>query len=125
MILIANVICSLLILSTVAAIYGIFLFQRYCTNFYGSQLLPFFDVKIPELYIAWRVAVRRVWRVPWRTHNNMLAHIAGVMDSEFFFEKRCITFIKMALVGENCTERTISNMTCMDHTPLLVIILNI
>ncbi len=34
----------------------------------------------------------------------MLAHIAGVMDSEFFFEKRWIKFIKMALV------RTISNM---------------
>ncbi len=28
----------------------------------------------------------------------MLAHIAGVMDSEFFFEIRCIKFIKMALV---------------------------
>ncbi len=29
------------------------LFQRYCTNFYDSQLPPFFDVKIQELYIAW------------------------------------------------------------------------
>ncbi len=36
------------------------LFQRYCTNFYGSQLLPFFDVKTQELYIAWRIAVHRV-----------------------------------------------------------------
>ncbi len=86
------------------------LFQRYCTNFYGFQLLPFFDVKLQELYIAWRVAVRRVWCAPWRTHNNMLAHIAGVMDSEFFFEKRSIKFIKMALVSKKCTVRTISNM---------------
>ncbi len=46
-------------------------------------LLPFFDVKIQELYTAWRVAVRRVWHVPWRTHYNMLAHIAGIMDSLF------------------------------------------
>ncbi len=36
------------------------LFQQYRTNFYGSQLLPFFDVKIQELYITWRVTVRRV-----------------------------------------------------------------
>ncbi len=75
MILITNVICSLLILSTVAAIYGIF-------YFYGSQLLPFFDVKIQELYIAWRVAVHTVWHVPWRTHNNMLAYIVGVMEKD-------------------------------------------
>ncbi len=33
------------------------LFQRYCTSFYGSQLLPHFDVKIPKLYIAWRVSM--------------------------------------------------------------------
>ncbi len=32
------------------------------------------------------------------------------MDSEFFFEKRCIKFIKMALVSKNCTVGTISNM---------------
>ncbi len=68
------------------------------------------DVKIQELYIAWRVAVRRVWCIPWRAHNNMLAHIAAVMDSEFLFEKRCIKLIKIALVSENCTVRTISNM---------------
>ncbi len=86
------------------------LFQLYCTKFYGSQLQPFFDVKIQELYISWRVAVRRVWHVPWRTHNNMLAHIAEVMDSDFFIGKRCIKFIKMALVSENYTVCIISNM---------------
>ncbi len=86
------------------------LFQRYCTNFEGSQILRFFDVKTQELYIAWRVAVYRVWCVPWRTHNNMLAHIAGVMDSEFIFEKRCIKFIKMALLSKNCNVNTISNI---------------
>ncbi len=109
MILITNVICSLLILSTVTAIYGIFYFNDIALIL-GSHLRPFFDVKIQELYIVWRVAVRRVWRIPWRKHNNMLTHIAGVMDSEFFFEKRCIKFIKMALLSENCTVHTISNM---------------
>ncbi len=40
----------------------------------------------------------------------MLAHIAEVMDSEFFLKKRCIKFIKMALVSKNCTVCTFSNM---------------
>ncbi len=31
-------------------------------------------------------------------------------NTQFFFEKRCIKFIKMALVSKNCTVHTISNM---------------
>ncbi len=40
----------------------------------------------------------------------MLAHIAGVMDFEFLFEKRCIKFIEMAPVSENCIVHTINNI---------------
>ena len=73
------------------------LFQKYCTSFYGTQILPpLLDVNIQSLYTAWRIAIRRVWRIPWTTHNEMLAHIAGVIDPEYWFAKRCIRFIKMA-----------------------------
>ncbi len=37
--------------------------------------------------------MRRVWRVPWRTHNNMLPHLAGLIDPELWFAKRCIKCI--------------------------------
>lgn len=87
-----------------------YLFQRYCSSFYGVQMLPQFDSNIHDVYTAWRIAIRRVWRVPWRTHNNMLAHIAGVMDPEFFFAKRSIKFIEAALDSKNVTVKTISNM---------------
>ena len=40
----------------------------------------------------------------------MLAHIADVMDPEYWFAKHCIKFIKMALNSENKTVNTISNM---------------
>ncbi len=92
------------------------LFQQYCTNFYGSQLLPLFDVKIPELYIACRVAVRRVWRVPWRTHNNMLWS---------FLKKDVSNLLKWHL----CLKTALCVLSViwagMDHTPSLVLILNI
>ncbi len=101
------------------------LFQRYCTNFYVSQLLPLLDVKIQELYIAWRVAVCRVWCVPWRTHNNMLAHIAGVMDSEFILKKDVSNLFKWHL----CLKTALCILSVIwagiDHTPLWVLILNI
>ncbi len=40
----------------------------------------------------------------------MLAHVAGVMEPELWFAKRYIKFIKMALISENNTICTISNM---------------
>ncbi len=78
------------------------LFQRYCTSFYGTQLLPHFDTNIHDVYTPWRIAIRRMWHLPWRTHNNMLVHVAGVMEPELWFE--------MALISENNTVYTISNM---------------
>ena len=86
------------------------LFQKYCTAFYGSQILPMFNNCMTEVYTAWRVVMRRVWRVPWDTHCNILPHLAGVMEPELWFSKRCIRFINMALKSENCTVKTIANM---------------
>ena len=86
------------------------LFQTYCTSFYGSQMLPHFDVNIQDVYTACRTDIRRVWHIPWTTHCNMLAHVAGVMDPELWFAKRCMKFIKIALMSGNHTVKTISNM---------------
>ncbi len=41
------------------------LFHKYCTLFYGSQILPVFNKCTPEVSSAWRVAMCRVWRVLW------------------------------------------------------------
>ncbi len=38
--------------------------------------------------------MRRVWWVPWRTHNNMLPYLAGMIDPELWFTKRCIEIYK-------------------------------
>ena len=41
------------------------LFFKYCTAFYGSQFLPVYDDKIMNgLYVAWRMALKKVWWVP-------------------------------------------------------------
>ncbi len=88
------------------------LFHKYCTSFYGSQILPLFDNHIQGLMTAWRVAIRRVWRIPWHTHCNLLPHIAGVMDPQLWLVKRCIKFINMCINSDNVIVRTISNMGC-------------
>ncbi len=50
-----------------------------------------------DIYTAWRIAMHRVWWVPWRTHNNMLPHLAGMIDPELLFAKLCIKFISMCM----------------------------
>ncbi len=64
-------------------------------------MLPHFVTNIQDVYTAWRIAICIVWHLPWRTHNNKLAHVAGVMEPEPRFAKGCIKFIKMTLISEN------------------------
>ncbi len=73
-------------------------------------MLPHFDTNIQGVCTAWRIAIRRVWRLPWRTHSNMLANVAGEMEPELWFAKGCIQFIKIALTSEIITVCTISTM---------------
>ena len=63
-----------------------------------------------DLYVAWRMAVRRVWRVPWTSHCNLLPHLAGVIPPELSFAKRAIAFIRILLESENKSVRMITGM---------------
>ncbi len=48
------------------------------------------------------------WWVRWRTHNNMVPHLAGMTDPELWFAKRCIKFISMCMKSDNNTVKTIT-----------------
>ncbi len=87
------------------------LFHKYYTAFYGSQVLPMFNSCMEEIYIAWRVAIHRVWRVPWTTHCKLLPHLANCMDIDLWFSKRCMRFTKMAMNSSNIVVTSITNMS--------------
>ncbi len=61
-----------------------------------------------DIYTAWRIVMHTVWQVPWRTHNNMLPHLVGMIDTELWFAKRCIKCISMYMKSDNNTVKTIS-----------------
>ena len=86
------------------------LFFKYCTSFYGSLFLPFYNDTMDDVYKAWRMAVRRVWRVPWRTHCEILPHLAGVMPPELSFAKSAISFTNLLLKSENPVVKMITGM---------------
>ena len=87
------------------------LFFKYCTAFYGSQFLPVYDNKTMNgLYVAWRMALRKVWRVPWTTHNKILPMLADVLPPNLSFEKRSINFCNLLLNSRNKTVNMITGM---------------
>ena len=87
-----------------------YLFFKFCNSFYGSQFLSIFINTMDDLHRAWQVAVRRVWKIPWRTHCDLLPHLAGVMAPELSFAKRAIAFTNSCLESNNKTVKMISGM---------------
>ena len=70
------------------------LFNTYCTNNYGSLLWKHFDRKVLEpFYIAWRKSVRKVWKIPYTTHNVLMPYIHNSNGFDVILEKRCIKFL--------------------------------
>ena len=70
-----------------------------------------------DLYFAWRKAIRRVWKIPWTTHSNLLPHLAGVLPPELAFAKRSISFIKLLLNSSNKVVKMITGMgLCGPHS---------
>ena len=66
------------------------LFRTYCMNVYGSQIWAFNKTYLNKFYVAWRKAIRRIWKLPYRTHNNLLHLINLCLPIDVTLEKRCI-----------------------------------
>jgi hypothetical protein len=103
------------------------LFNTYCCSFYGSLLLP--HRRWEKLCVIWRKSLRSVWRLPTRTHCDI---VAGLMDSlcpthalmtrflkfavcvlnhevpEILYAFRCFRSAKLSLFGANV-------QWCQDH----------
>ena len=51
--------------------------------------------------MAWRKAIRRIWKLPYRTHNNVLHLINLCLPIDATLEKRSIRYIWNLINGEN------------------------
>ena len=86
------------------------LFQKYCMCFYGSQMMPLYDNHLEDVCRAWRVAMRRVWRLPWTTHCRLLPHLADTMPPELLLERRGVAFVHQMMNSDNDVVRNITGM---------------
>jgi hypothetical protein len=78
------------------------LMQKYCTSFYGVLLCDFSDISnMDRLYRQWRKAIRRIWRLPMRTHTNLLPHICKSVPIDIVMKRRFMNFFNNGMKSKN------------------------
>ena len=77
------------------------LFSTFCLDAYGSSLWCYSSKSVESFYVAWRKVVRRIWRLPNKTHCILLPSINNTLPIDVTLEKRCIKFIWSCINSEN------------------------
>ena len=73
--------------------------STYCL--YASQLWDYEDKRIEKYYVAWRKAMRKVWKLHNLTHCNLLPVITNCLPLNIILEKRLLKFIWSIINSEN------------------------
>ena len=79
--------------SNVSVILKVKLFSNYCESLYGCQLWDLQHADIEGFDTVWRKSIRRLWRIPYRTHCNILPVFA---NGQSFRSILCKRFSKFA-----------------------------
>lgn len=77
------------------------LYNSFCLSLYGSQVWDFSLPEVEKVYTAWRVCMRRVWKLPQRTHSNLLSSISSGMYIEQQLHSRFIRSFHGTLKSKN------------------------
>ena len=70
------------------------LFKAYCMPLYGSILWDLSHTSIERFYVSWRKALRRLFRLPLRTHGYLLPGICGDQSIDRQLIARLIRFLR-------------------------------
>ena len=72
-------------------------------DLYVSQLWNYgINTGYPKtFYVAWRKVTGLIWKLPFRTHCNLLHSINNCYPIEFILEKRCIKLFHSCLSSDN------------------------
>ena len=81
-------------------------------SLYGCELFNYNRKYISELYVAWRKVMRRVFKLPMRTHNYI---VCGIVESvNLLLDCRIAKFIFNVINSKNRMVTTLINtfLTC-------------
>lgn len=69
------------------------LFNSFCCSHYGCELWDLQSASIDDFCVAWRTALRRVWRLPRNSHSRFVPLIADCLPLFDCFCRRTVKFI--------------------------------
>ena len=69
--------------------------------FYGSSLWDLSHYNIEELGTAWRKGLRRLFGLPYRMHNVMLAPLCSMLPLDYELVCCCAKFMNNCLISCN------------------------
>ena len=71
------------------------LISTYCMDLYGSQLWNY-GAGYPEtFYVAWRKVTRLIWKLPFRTHCNLLHKLIIVILLNSYSKNGVLNFFTL------------------------------
>ena len=83
------------------------LLYTYCSSFYGSVLWDLENKLINRVCSAWCGAIRRIWKLPFSTHRNILYSLCGKWS---VYDELCRRNICFALSCLECGSDTVTNV---------------
>ena len=96
------------------------LFIQYCTSFYGSQIWPVYKKDIiDKISIRWRMALRRIWNLPYNTHCDLLPLISSQAPIEIQLKCRFLKFYRSLLVSDNSLIRYMSRLMTFSSNSIM------
>lgn len=98
------------------------LFDKYCCSFYGSPIWLLHGSAVDKLCIAWRKALRMIWKVHPMTHCDIIHALSGFDPLKLQLTRRFIKFVKKCLLSDNEVVRIVSKVAL--YNPMSVICCN-
>ena len=69
------------------------LFKQYCCNFYGAPLWLLSSCNVENVCIAWRKALRQIWKLSPMTHCNIITCLSNSIPLHVSLQKRFCKFV--------------------------------
>jgi len=73
----------------------------YCMSLYGCELWLLSNIHTEELCVSWWKSLRRVWRLPYKTHCYLLPLLIQYLSLEDEICRRSLNFIRDCLCNSS------------------------
>ena len=95
------------------------LFNSYCCSFYGSQVWNINSPGFNRCCVQWNKAVRRILKLPYRTHTWLLGPLLNQQHVKIQFQIKILRFVYKMLNNTNNVISCISRLAnYSSNTPL-------